>query len=622
MPNPNRIQKKMQADCNTEHGKIRYTTTNSEEAVGRAKLSLVFRIIIGRFGVYFKMNSDDESDFDNFGDSISDIASGDSASSDFSESESSDGSDSSDDGGPNLGLLVRPWIAIPDLQTDIMPAHTFQYNGDSGVVAANFRPDMKPVDYFSNLMTDGILQEIVDETNRYAKEKVMRNTPLRRKSRYAEWNGTDLEEMKAFLGIIVNMGLVQKTCLNAYWDSSNPSQSTPYFRHVFRRDRFLLLLAMFNMPTMECDATNIFTDSEKRAYSLIHRVGETSQQNYIMKEAVSVDESLVGFMGRYRGIQYMPNKHHHKFGVKMWLLCEADTGYAYHMIMYTGRRPGQPRQDNQGYKVVMGLMDPILDRGHHLFVDNFFSSPKLFRDLYDRKTFATGTCRSNRMGLPDSIKRKLAKGSAAASRSGPLLSVGFHDKKHVIILSTVASANMKDVTSRRGRARHIPHGIELYNKSMGGVDLSDMRLYCFLDERKTWKWTKKLFFNVIGRMTLNAYILYKDHVTKAGIKPMERRIFQVKLVEGLVGNVTAPAISKGGRPPSNPIAAGVRLNNPRSHLKQTKLAKGKRRNCVICTDHQARPTPKRVRTSYICQTCDVALCLGPCWEQYHTKQNL
>lgn len=49
-----------------------------------------------------------------------------------------------------------------------------------------------------------------------------------------------------------------------------------------------------------------------------------------------------------------------------------------------------------GYNVVMSLMDPYLDKGYHLFVDNFYTSPYLFTSLEQRATYACGTVRSNR----------------------------------------------------------------------------------------------------------------------------------------------------------------------------------------------------------------------------------
>jgi hypothetical protein len=51
---------------------------------------------------------------------------------------------------------------------------------------------------------------------------------------------------------------------------------------------------------------------------------------------------------------------------------------------------------------------------------------------------------------------------------------------------------------------------------MGGIDTSDIMLYCYLGERKTVKHWKKVTFNIFGRMVLNSYILYKENSTRQG----------------------------------------------------------------------------------------------------------
>ena len=37
------------------------------------------------------------------------------------------------------------------------------------------------------------------------------------------------------------------------------------------------------------------------------------------------DESLIAFEDRAPAVQYMPNKHHHHFGFKLFCLFESDT---------------------------------------------------------------------------------------------------------------------------------------------------------------------------------------------------------------------------------------------------------------------------------------------------------
>jgi hypothetical protein len=55
--------------------------------------------------------------------------------------------------------------------------------------------------------------------------------------------------------------------------------------------------------------------------------------------------------------------------------------------------------------VVLNLCEPLLDRGHTLFLDNWYSFPELFRRITDRKTNVIGTVRPNRRGMPSGISK-------------------------------------------------------------------------------------------------------------------------------------------------------------------------------------------------------------------------
>ena len=47
---------------------------------------------------------------------------------------------------------------------------------------------------------------------------------------------------------------------------------------------------------------------------------------------------------------------------------------------------------------------------------------------------------------------------------------------------------------------------------MGGVDLSDQLVSAYIDERKTMKVWKKVVFNLVQKMVINSYILYKKGI--------------------------------------------------------------------------------------------------------------
>jgi hypothetical protein len=54
------------------------------------------------------------------------------------------------------------------------------------------------------------------------------------------------------------------------------------------------------------------------------------------------------------------------------------------------------------------------------------------------------------------------------------------------------------------------HVIEDYNAQMGFVDKYDRIVNIYGNTRRTWKWTKKLFFHVLNMTILNAYLLHKS----------------------------------------------------------------------------------------------------------------
>ena len=51
----------------------------------------------------------------------------------------------------------------------------------------------------------------------------------------------------------------------------------------------------------------------------------------------------------------------------------------------------------------MDLLDYV-GKGHHVFMDNYYTSPKLFVNLWAVGTGATGTLRVNRKGLQKKLK--------------------------------------------------------------------------------------------------------------------------------------------------------------------------------------------------------------------------
>ena len=69
--------------------------------------------------------------------------------------------------------------------------------------------------------------------------------------------------------------------------------------------------------------------------------------------------------------------------------------------------------------------------GHKLFMNNFFSSPRLFNDLLRRKIHSCGTVRANRKDMPSDIgpkKLELTKGDIRFRTRRNLTALAWKDR--------------------------------------------------------------------------------------------------------------------------------------------------------------------------------------------------
>jgi hypothetical protein len=163
--------------------------------------------------------------------------------------------------------------------------------------------------------------------------------------------------------------------------------------------------------------------------------------------------------------------------------------------------------------VVLNLCESLLDRGHTLFLDNWYSSPDLFRRLTGRKTNVIGTVSPNRRGMPSGIsKTKLNGGEHEVWSANNILCVKWRDNKDVVLLSTKQpSADISGTCKLRRKKGQAP-GEEVkkpkcvleYQKGMGGVDLQDQVTALFPIMPHTVKGYRKILFYIVDMCIFNS----------------------------------------------------------------------------------------------------------------------
>ena len=92
--------------------------------------------------------------------------------------------------------------------------------------------------------------------------------------------------------------------------------------------------------------------------------------------------SLIPFKGRLSFRQFIPSKRA-RFGIKCWVLADATNSFISRFCVYTGRDANAVPDVPLSTRVVRQLVEG-LDLNHHLYVNNFYTSPDLFKLLLER----------------------------------------------------------------------------------------------------------------------------------------------------------------------------------------------------------------------------------------------
>jgi hypothetical protein len=185
---------------------------------------------------------------------------------------------------------------------------------------------------------------------------------------------------------------------------------------------------------------------------LINAIRESCKKAWNLGKFLAIDEMMIRYKGSYCPLcQYMPNKPE-KWGIKVWCLADSITKFMSNFQIYVGKSQTVDEQEQVAHResilahgVVVDLLQGHENKAHVVAMDNYFTSVGLFNDLLGRGIYATGTLRSNRVGILSIMKnkkqyRRSPHGTLVwrmhASRS--MSSIMWKDKRPVLILSTHA----------------------------------------------------------------------------------------------------------------------------------------------------------------------------------------
>ena len=471
---------------------------------------------------------------------------------------------------------------------------------------------------------------LVVETNRYAAQSRSSQTS----SRPRPWHDVTKEEMKAFVGMLMAMGICRLPRIEDYWCTTHPHM-TPQLSKVMSLVRFQQICHYLHLADSSAQVPHGQPgyDPLFKVRKYLDLITPKLESEYNPHEHLTIDEAMIPFKGRLGFKQYMKDKPT-KWGVKVFVLSDATNGYVHRLQVYTGKNSElSTHEQGLSTRVVLELLQGMESAQHKVYMDNYYTSPRLFLSLYDKKVGACGTVRTNCKYYPKDLvvsPSSVERGYMDHRCSPPLAACVWKDKRIISFLSNMheatGPATVQRTTVSEGAVTReevtCPPVLPDYQAFMRGVDRGDQLIKYYNIGRRSKNWWKRVFSYMIEVASLNAYIIQKD-----GMPPSERSKhdylkFRYALMEELIGSYSSRA-RVAGRPHSLEHQQALRLDVTKSHLP---IVGGPKRECVVCTKArevagQKRGKGTRHESRIRCSVCNVHLCCNKdrqCFYKYHT----
>ncbi|XP_059392676.1 piggyBac transposable element-derived protein 4-like [Carassius carassius] len=470
-----------------------------------------------------------------------------------------------------------------------------------------------PMSLFKLFFTESAMENLCHNTNAQAARAIA-------KGRKYKWTDVSVDELYSYIGLIFYMAAVKMSSIADYW-RQDTIFSVPFPATVMSRDRYRTISWNVHMSHPDADKENdkkrgtAEYDHVFRIKPLMDTIRLACKAFYHPRRNLIVNERLVACRANTEVTRHSKTKMT-KLGFKFFDLSDSSNGYILDFSVYTGKN-NFPADRGLSYDAVMSLLDrKVLGSGYHLFMDDFYTSPKLFTDLFALKFGACGIYRDHRKDFPKTADNSLSSDSTMGSirwiRDGPLVCVKWMDTQVVSVCSTIHAAYTGDRVKRKAKVQDrwktkilpCPAPVSAYNHHMGGVDLSNQLLQFYTIQHKAMKWYRKVFLHFLDIASTNAFLLHKELIGN-----MTRKEFMEELIAELCG------VSKKAEPEQSstehvPIPGAELTSDDRRN------ATVGRRNCIHCKTVHG----KRLQTPWKCQACDVHLCLQlnrNCFQEWH-----
>ena len=394
-------------------------------------------------------------------------------------------------------------------------------------------------------------------------------------------------DIRLYIALLLYRAIIHKAISYMYYTQDRLFE-TPRFKRILPQKRLLLIEKYVHFVDI-AELGNTYCRYAK--IEPIHSYLVERWQSLLALECeVSVDETLLLRKGCLSWKEYIKTQRA-RFGIKMFALAEASSGYIWNSITYSGDDTLIDEGNKYQYQatsIVMTLMKKVLDEGRCLYVDNWYSSIELLDELRKRSTDVIDTVRKDQKWLPKDIlnaKLKVGEKGVAYSLKYSAMCMQWKDKRDVRMLtSCIPDKNV--IVKRRGKEKAVPLIIDTYNNGMGGVNLLDQMMSSYpLERKRLKKIVKKMWLHLVNTCFFNSQILHQKRGDKFFVLEFDSKLISQIVEKYEYGTDT---FRKGVR--SSTVENPSRLME--RHVPSYVLAIEKEANatcrCGVCKKHGAQ----------------------------------
>jgi hypothetical protein len=298
-----------------------------------------------------------------------------------------------------------------------------------------------PLDLFQLFVPKSLLWRWIEYTNSWIcyllENSVVDswNNPLHERSQLLAWEGISTAQIYVWLGMLIYIGIHKERKLRSHWKAPRLGEQAPLhsvikFMPYWRFQLIHRYLRPFDHTKIDDNAPlpKVFQAAEEWS----DHIQKVSAALFQPGSHLAVDECMVRYTGRSTATTLVKEKPT-PLGFKIWVIAQAGffiqwlwhyKGSNYGAISRESRRkeggynPSEKREQAGNKEasflplsntsgVVLSLCKSLPTQTYHVFVENLFSTPPLFRKLRDHGYGATGTARPN-CGIHKDLKRDKA----------------------------------------------------------------------------------------------------------------------------------------------------------------------------------------------------------------------